>query len=104
MFILVADYNVIRKDPQPTFSPHRAEVRGNGEIANGFDLAAMNPPLPGSAPRAGESTRLRREIGPVGVGVDVLVIDDAGFDKWSEASGSTLYWAKREGRVLYPIG
>jgi uncharacterized protein len=53
---------------------------------------------------AEESARLRRLIGPVGVGVDVVVVDEAAFEKWSEAPGSTLYWAKREGQVLYPAG
>jgi uncharacterized protein len=53
---------------------------------------------------AQESARLRRVIGPVGVGVDVVVVDEAGFNKWSEAPGSTLYWAKSEGRMLYPAG
>ncbi len=53
---------------------------------------------------AKESARLRRLIGPVGVGVDVVVVDEASFEKWSEAPGSTLYWAKREGQVLYPAG
>jgi uncharacterized protein len=53
---------------------------------------------------AQESARLRRAVGQVDAGVDVIVVDEAAFDKWSEAAGSTLNWAKREGRVLYPRG
>ena len=48
-----------------------------------------------------EMTRLRRELAPLGIPVDVLVVSKAHFDKWSDAPSTTLYWAKREGKVIY---
>lgn len=48
-----------------------------------------------------EVARLRQAIGRIGVGVDLVVVDESRFNVWSDAPGSTLYWAKREGRVLY---
>ena len=78
-----------------------SRVRGDAHGDSDIDLLVVERTVRDTAQ---ESARLRRAIGPVGVGVDVVVVDEAGFDKWSEAPGSTLYWAKREGRVVYPAG
>jgi predicted nucleotidyltransferase len=78
-----------------------SRVRGDAREDSDIDFLVVEREVRDAAQ---ESARLRRVIGPVGVGVDVVVVDEAGFDKWSEAPGSTLYWAKREGRVLYPAG
>jgi predicted nucleotidyltransferase len=78
-----------------------SRVRGDAREDSDIDFLVVERVVRDAAH---ESARLRRVIGPVGVGVDVVVVDEAGFDKWSEAPGSTLYWAKREGRVLYPAG
>jgi len=45
--------------------------------------------------------RIRDAIVPLGISSDVLVTRGAEYDKWSEAPSTTLYWAKREGEVLY---
>ena len=45
--------------------------------------------------------RIRRAMARIGIPVDVLVVSEEHFNKWSEAPSTTLYWAKREGKVLY---
>ena len=78
-----------------------SRVRGDADDGSDFEFLAVEREVRNSAE---ESARLRQAVGWVGAGVDVVVVDEAAFDKWSEAPGSTLYWAKREGRVLYPRG
>ena len=48
-----------------------------------------------------EMIRLHRAVGNVGVGVDVLVYSDRDASRRSQVPGTLLYWAFREGRVLY---
>jgi predicted nucleotidyltransferase len=48
-----------------------------------------------------EIVRLRRALAPLKIPVDILVVSLDDFKKWSEAPSTTLYWAKREGKVLY---
>lgn len=78
-----------------------SRARGDVREDSDFDFLVIEREVRNAAE---ESARLRRAVGQVGAGVDVLVVDEASFDKWSEAPGSTLYWAKREGKVLYPAG
>ena len=51
--------------------------------------------------RRQEALRIREALVPLGISVDVLVTSEADCAKWSEAPSTTLYWAKREGEVLY---
>lgn len=78
-----------------------SRARGDSGGHSDFDFLVVEREVRDAA---GESARLRRAVGRIGAGVDVVVVDEAVFEKWSEAPGSTLYWAKREGRVLYPRG
>jgi len=78
-----------------------SRARGDAGEHSDFDFLVVEREVRDAA---GESARLRRAVGQIGAGVDVVVVDEAAFEKWSEAPGSTLYWAKREGRVLYPRG
>ncbi len=48
-----------------------------------------------------EMIRLHRAVGNVGVGVDVLVYSDREASRRSQVPGTVLYWAFREGKVLY---
>jgi len=48
-----------------------------------------------------EMVRLRRSLASLGIPVDILVVSEAQYEKWSEAPSTTLYWAKREGKVMY---
>jgi uncharacterized protein len=43
----------------------------------------------------------RKVIGRMGVGVDVLVVDQETFDDRKDWCSSPIYWAQVEGKVLY---
>lgn len=75
-----------------------SHARGEAREDSDVDLLVVVRDLP--HPRQ-EMARLRRELAPLGIPVDVLVVSKDQFDKWSEAPSTTLYWAKREGKVLY---
>ena len=48
-----------------------------------------------------EVIKIRNAIGGVGLGVDILVCAEDELDDWAHIPGSTIYWALREGKVLY---
>lgn len=48
-----------------------------------------------------EMVRLHKVVGNIGVGVDVLVYSDKEASRRSQVPGTVLYWAAKEGRVLY---
>lgn len=48
-----------------------------------------------------EMIRLRRRLSSLNMPVDILVVSEEQYEKWSEAPSTTLYWAKREGKVMY---
>lgn len=73
-------------------------ARGEAREDSDVDLLVILPDV--AHPRQ-EMTRLRRALAPLGFPVDVLVVSAKDFEKWSEAPSTTLYWAKREGKVLY---
>jgi predicted nucleotidyltransferase len=48
-----------------------------------------------------EMVRLRNAIGDMPIGVDLLVYSDREASRRSQVPGTLLYWAFKEGRVLY---
>jgi predicted nucleotidyltransferase len=48
-----------------------------------------------------EMVRLRNEMGDISVGVDLLVYSDSEASRRSQVPGTVLYWAFKEGRVMY---
>lgn len=48
-----------------------------------------------------EYSRLREAIGNVGTGVDLLLYSEAEFEKRRHWWTTPVYWADREGKVLY---
>jgi predicted nucleotidyltransferase len=48
-----------------------------------------------------EMIRLRKVVGRIGVGVDVLVYSETEYQRRSQVPGTVLYWARKEGRPLY---
>ena len=48
-----------------------------------------------------EMVRLRNVMGDMDIGVDLLVYSDMEASRRSQVPGTVLYWAYKEGRVLY---
>lgn len=48
-----------------------------------------------------EYSRLREAIGSIGVGVDLLLCSEAEFEKRRHWWTTPVYWADREGKILY---
>lgn len=73
-------------------------ARGDATEDSDLDLMIVEPSV---GDRAAEMIRLRRAVGRVGTGVDVLVYSSAEFDKRKNWLSNVVYWAAREGKVLY---
>jgi predicted nucleotidyltransferase len=63
-----------------------------------LDLLVIEPEV---SDRLEEMVRLRTAIGALGTGVDVLVYSEAEVRERADWCSSPIYWALREGRVLY---
>jgi predicted nucleotidyltransferase len=71
-----------------------------GEATEDSDLDLMII-LPGKPDKMAEIIRLRRAIGALGVGVDVLVFSEEEARRRGQVPGTVIYWANKEGKVLY---
>jgi predicted nucleotidyltransferase len=76
---------------------------GRGDADEGSDLDLMVV-LPEAPDKYNEMIRLRKAVGSVGVGVDVLVYSEAEYQRRSQVPGTVLYWARNEGRQLTVFG
>ena len=63
-----------------------------------LDLLVIEPALTN---KGKEMVRLRNIIGRIGIGVDVLVYSEKEIEEWSQLPGTALYYAVRDGRVMY---
>ena len=73
-------------------------ARGDATEDSDLDLMVIERELPN---KFEEMVRLRNVIGDVEVGVDLLVYSDWEASRRSQVPGTVLYWAFKEGRVLY---
>lgn len=48
-----------------------------------------------------EMVRLRKAVGSIGFPVDILVVSEDEVAEWGHLPGTALYWALKEGKVLY---
>ena len=48
-----------------------------------------------------EMIRLRKAVGSIGTGIDLLVYSEAEYERRSQVPGTLLYWARKERRPLY---
>lgn len=51
--------------------------------------------------KASEAVRIRRAIGRINTGVDVVVSSAQEVSEWEGVKGTLYYYALREGRLLY---
>ena len=72
--------------------------RGEADAGSDLDLMVIKPQV---TDKYAEMVRLRRAVGSVGLGVDVLVYSEAEVEKRRDWCTSPIYWALREGRTLY---
>ena len=75
-----------------------SRVRGEERLDSDLDLLVIEPGEVDN-PRA-ESSRLRRELRGLGVGLDVIVVSARHAEEWGHFEGSLLNEALSEGRVL----
>lgn len=73
-------------------------ARGDANEDSDLDLLVVEREVPD---KASEYLKLHRAVGPLGVGVDVLVFSREEFERRSQVPGTVPYWAKQEGRLLY---
>ena len=77
------------------FGSHAQE---QANLDSDLDLLVIEPTVEN---RVREMVRLRRALRYLRVPVDVLVYSRAEVDRWGSQTGTALYWALREGRVVY---
>jgi uncharacterized protein len=73
-------------------------ARGDASLDSDLDLMVI---MPGQPDKVAEMIRLRRAVGTVGTGVDVLVFSEQEAERRSQVPGTVLFWANKEGKVLY---
>lgn len=73
-------------------------ARGDATEDSDLDLMVIEPEVQNAGD---EMIRLHRAVGDVGIGVDVLVYSDREAFRRSQVPGTLLYWAFKEGKVLY---
>ncbi len=71
---------------------------GEATADSDIDILVIESKVPS---KVKEMSRLRRAVGNVGVGVDILVCTKKEAAEWGRLPGTTLYWALKEGKVLY---
>lgn len=72
-------------------------ARGTATEESDLDLLVIERDV---ADKATEYLRLRRAVGGMGVGVDVLVFSEQEALERSQIPGTLPYWALKEGQVL----
>lgn len=75
-----------------------SHARGDANEGSDLDFLVIEPEVKN---RAREMVRLRRALRPLRVPADVLVYSRDEVNQWGQQSGSAIYWALREGRVVY---
>lgn len=72
--------------------------RGEAKPQSDVDLLVIKPRVEN---RGMEMVKLRAAIGGIGAGVDVLVFSETDVKEWGHLPGTTLYWALKDGKLLY---
>src|ERR1035437_4446471 len=75
-----------------------SRAQGTETAESDLDLLVIEPRVPS---KIKEMARLRQAIGNIGLAVDIMVCSDTEVADWGGLPGTALYWALREGKVLY---
>ena len=75
-----------------------SQARGDADDGSDVDFLVIERNVEN---RAHEMVRLRRVLRPLRVAADVLVYSRDEVNRWGQQPGTALYWALREGRVVY---
>jgi len=75
-----------------------SRARGEAREDSDFDFLVIEAHV---KDRAREMVRLRRALRPLRIPVDVLVYSTEDVARWGNQPGSALYFALREGKVVY---
>lgn len=73
-------------------------ARGEADEGSDVDLMVIEPEV---SDKYAEMVRLRGAVGFIGAGVDLLVYSEAEVEARKDWCSSPIYWALREGKVLY---
>lgn len=75
-----------------------SQARGDASPSSDWDFLVIEPEVTN---RAHEMVRLRRALRPLRMQADVLVYSREEVSQWGHQTGSALYWAMKEGRVVH---
>ncbi len=75
-----------------------SQARGDADEGSDWDFLVIEPVVEN---RAREMVRLRRALRPLRLAADILVYSSDEVRQWASQPGTALYWAAKEGRVVY---
>ena len=73
-------------------------ARGEQTADSDIDLLVI---FPQPVDKAAEAVKIRRAIGRINTGVDVVVSSAQELAEWEGVKGTIYYYARREGRFIY---
>jgi len=73
-------------------------ARGDQTADSDIDLLVV---FPHGVDKAAEAIRIRRAIGRINTGVDIVVSSAQEVAEWQDVLGTVFYYARREGRPIY---
>lgn len=76
-------------------------ARDQAGLHSDLDLAVIEPAFADPSAKAEEYLRIRRAIGAVGTGVDLVLYDEEEFSWRSQVPGTLPYWIQKEGKLLH---
>jgi len=75
-----------------------SHARGDADARSDIDLLVIESKVDD---RAAEMVRLRRLLRSLHAAFDVLVFTNDEVERWGGQPGTALYWALKEGKVMY---